>query len=172
MKCRMNVLLNQDRMRRTNGKIPMFQMCLRKCQGTKGIVSLFWRGFYKLLAGISHIEISSRCEIEGGLFIGHPYCITINADTKIGKNCNLHKCVTIGQENRGTRKGAPTIGNSVWIGIGTVIVGKITIGDDVLIAPNSYVNCDIPSHSVVLGNPCVIKHKKDATKDYINNKID
>lgn len=79
--------------------------------------------------------------------------------------------MTIGQENRGIRKGVPVIGNEVWIGINATIVGKITIGDDVLIAPNSYVNCDIPSHSVVFGNPCVIKYREKATEGYINNRV-
>ena len=48
---------------------------------------------------------------------------------------------------------------------------NIKIGDDVLIAPNSYVNCDIPSHSIVFGNPCVIKHRDNATEDYVNNRV-
>ena len=65
----------------------------------------------------------------------------------------------------------PTIGNNVWIGVNTTIVGKVSIGDDVLIAPNAFVNCDIPSHSVVFGNPCINKHKDNATEGYINNKI-
>ena len=90
---------------------------------------------------------------------------------EIGENCNIHKGVTIGQENRGPRKGAPKIGNSVWIGVNAAIVGKITIGDDVLIAANSYVNCDVPSHSVVYGNPCIIKQKENATESYVNNKV-
>ena len=42
------------------------------------------------------------------------------------------------------------IGNEVWLGINVAIVGKVTIGDDVLIAPNSYVNCDVPSHRLFL----------------------
>ena len=61
--------------------------------------------------------------------------------------------MVIGQTNRGKNKGVPTIGNEVWIGINAAIVGGITIGDDVLIAPNSFVNVDVPSHSVVFGNP-------------------
>ena len=48
-----------------------------------------------------------------------------------------------------------TIGNDVWIEVNATIVGKVSIGDDVLIAPNVFVNCDIPSHSVVFGNPCI-----------------
>ena len=107
--------------------------------------------------------------IGAGLYLGHAYCITINEKAVLGENCNIHKGVTIGQENRGARKGVPTIGNKVWIGINATIVGKITIGDDVLIAPNSYVNRDIPSHSIVFGNPCIIKYRENATENYINN---
>ena len=77
--------------------------------------------------------------------------------------------MTIGQENRGKRKGAPTIGNKVWMGVNSTIVGNITIGDDVLIAPNSYVNFDVPPHSIVIGNPGKIIHRENATQDYINN---
>lgn len=65
----------------------------------------------------------------------------------------------------GGRQEVPAIGNDVWIGINAIIVGKITIGDDVLIAPNSYVNCDVPSHSIVFGNPCIIKHRENATEN-------
>lgn len=71
----------------------------------------------------------------------------------------------------GGRRGAPVIGNEVWIGINAAIVGNVTIGDDVLIAPNSYVNCDVPSHSIVFGNPCIIKHRENATEGYINRKV-
>ena len=38
------------------------------------------------------------------------------------ENCNIHKGVTIGQENRGKRKGTPVIGDEVWIGINATIV--------------------------------------------------
>lgn len=80
---------------------------------------------------------------------------------------NIHKGVTIGQENRGRRKGTPVIGNNVWIGVNATVVGKIKIGDDVMIAPNSLVNCDVPSHSLVIGNPCIIKHRDNATEGYL-----
>lgn len=120
---------------------------------------------FKLKYGL---EIYSN-EIGPGLYIGHAFNITINEQATLGKNCNIHKGVTIGQENRGIRKGAPTIGNQVWIGVNSTIVGNIKIGDNVLIAPNSYVNCDVPSNSIVFGNPCIIKHKDNATESYIKN---
>jgi serine O-acetyltransferase len=115
---------------------------------------MLYRVLFKLFKEINHVEINLGTQIGGGLYIGHPFCITINPDAKIGSNVNLHRGVVIGQENRGKRKGAPIIGDEVWIGINATVVGKIVIGDDVLIAPNSYVNCNVPSHSIVIGNPC------------------
>ena len=97
--------------------------------------------------------------------------IIINPKTILGKNINIATGTVIGQENRGKRKGTPIIGNEVWIGANAVIVGNIKIGNDVLIAPLSYVNFDVPDHSIVVGNPAKIISKEFATKDYINNKI-
>lgn len=134
-------------------------------------VKLFYKALFRLWANRRGLEISAGNQIGGGIYIGHAYNITINPKARIGCNCNIHKGVVIGQTNRGKNKGVPTIGNEVWIGINAAIVGGITIGDDVLIAPNSFVNVDVPSHSVVFGNPCIIKHRDWATEGYINHKV-
>ena len=67
--------------------------------------------------------------------------------------------------------GVPEIGNEVWIGTNAVIVGKIKVGNNVLIAPNVYLNTDVPDNSVVVGNPAQIISKLNATEDYINHKV-
>ncbi len=167
----MGSLFYQDKKRYPSGCMPSFQKYFRKYQDVKNpICKIYFRLLYKLSYSKSHIEIPITTNIGGGLYIGHAYGITINPKVIIGKNCNIHKGVTIGQENRGKHKGAPNIGNCVWIGVNSTIVGKVTIGDDVLISPNSYINCDIPSHSIVFGNPCIIKANNNATEGYINNK--
>ena len=51
-----------------------------------------------------------------------------------------------------------------------MIVGKISIGNNVLVAANSYVNFDVPDNSIVLGNPAKIIHKDNATEGYICQK--
>ena len=169
----MGKLFEQDRVRYGQNKMPRFQRYLRKCQDARNPLSKqIYRLLFRLAANQSHIEITSHNQIGGGLYIGHPYCITVNPKAIIGQNCNIHKGVTIGQENRGKRKGVPTIGNCVWIGINATIVGNVTIGDDVLIAPNTFVNCDVPAHSIVFGNPCIIKPRENATQEYINNKVE
>ena len=44
----------------------------------------------------------------------------------------------------------------------------IVMGDEVFITVNSFVNFDVPSNSVVIGNPGIIKHMENATKDYVD----
>lgn len=152
--------------------IKIWLFLYRKCCYEKSsILCSLYKATFRLWSDRRGLEISTENPIGEGIYLGHAYNITINGQTKIGCNCNIHKGVVIGQENRGERKGIPTIGSEVWIGVNAAIVGNVTIGDDVLIAPNSYVNCDVPSHSVVFGNPCVIKHRDWATEGYVNNKV-
>ena len=145
----------------------------RKIQGAK---NLFLKNYYRFkLRKISKrtlIQIPYKTKIGEGFYIGHTGRIIISSDVVIVKNVNVATGVTIGKTNRGDKKGMPTIGNNVWVGTNSVIVGKITIGDDVLIAPNAYVNFDVPSHSIVIGNPAIIKQRNNATQDYICNCID
>ena len=116
-------------------------------------------------------QISTSATIGRGLYLGHMGAIVVNPQAVLGDNVNLSLNVVIGKQNRGEKKGAPHIGSSVWIGSGAIIVGKIVIGDDVMIAPNAYVNFDVPSHSIVIGNPGKIISRENATEGYIVNKV-
>ena len=143
---------------------------LRMCQ-SGGISKLIFTLPRKHLSRKCGLEISPSVQVGEGFYIGHPYGITINGAAKLGKNVNIHKGCTIGQENRGKRKGVPTIGNCVYLGINSTIAGNVTIGDDVFVASNTFVNQDIPDHSIVIGNPCKVIEKTDATKGYIINLV-
>jgi len=114
------------------------------------------------------IQIPVNTSIGEGFYIGHFGTIVINSRAVIGNNCNIAHNVTIGMSYRGDKTGTPTIGDHVWIGTGAVIVGKIHIGQNVLIAPLSYVNIDVPSDSIVIGNPAKIITNMNATDGYIN----
>lgn len=150
------------------GAVLRFQKYLRKAHFCNNrILKIYYRFLLKYYREKYGLEIQPETNIGKGLYLGHPFNITINENAIIGEMCNIHKGVVIGQENRGSRKGAPRIGNRVWIGVNAAIVGNINIGNDVLIAPCSYVNCDVPCHSVVFGNPCIIKHRDWATEEYI-----
>lgn len=133
----------------------------------KGILYYISSRIYGMISSRHGIEIDPPVSIGKGLVLGHTYCITVNPNAQLGENITLQKGVTIGQENRGKRKGAPILGNNIWVGVNASVIGHIKIGNNVLIAPNTFVNCDIPDNSVVFGNPCIIKYKEDATAGYI-----
>ncbi len=144
----------------------------RKAQATKNPISqIFARLKLLYLSRRTNIQISWTAKIGEGFYIGHCGRIIINPGAVLGKNINIATGVTIGQENRGKRKGCPTISDNVWIGTNSVLVGNITIGTDVLIAPLSYVNFDVPEHSIVIGNPARIIHRENATEGYIDRTV-
>ena len=133
--------------------------------------NIFLRLILRKYAQKYGLEISPDANIGKGLYLGHPYNITVAGGVTLGDNVNLHKGCTIGAENRGRRKGVPTIGNRVSVGIHATVIGNITIGDDVMIAPGSFVNFDVPDHSVVVGNPGKITRREHATEGYISHPV-
>lgn len=132
----------------------------------------YWQYKLKKMLNKFDFNIPATTKIGKGFFIGHNGPIIINKDAIIGNNCNISTGVTIGRENRGEREGSPILGDRVWVGTNAVIVGKIKIGNNVLIAPNSFVNFDVPDNSIVVGNPARIVSNKNATFQYIDNLIE
>ncbi|MHB9030426.1 MAG: serine O-acetyltransferase [Candidatus Latescibacterota bacterium] len=112
------------------------------------------------------IAIEYYTDIGSGFQIRSFGGIIVNASTKIGKNCTLSQCVTVGQTNRGKYKGIPTIGNNVYIGPGAKIMGSVKIGDNVAVGANCVVTKDVPDNAVVVGVPGkVISYK--GSEEYI-----
>ncbi|EQC69606.1 maltose O-acetyltransferase [Streptococcus sp. HSISB1] len=61
------------------------------------------------------------------------------------------------------------IGNNVFIGMNSTILKGTTIGDNVIIGANSLVNKDIPSNTVVAGDPARIIMDLDT---YFHKRLD
>ena len=133
---------------------------------------LYWELKKRRLAVKTHIQIPTITRIGKGLYIGHFGRVIVNPRAVLGNNITINTGVTIGQTNRGKMQGVPTIADNVWIGTNAVIVGGINVGTDVLIAPNAFVNFDVPPHSVVVGNPAKIISRENATDGYIERPVE
>ena len=134
-------------------------------------LKLYYTVKLKLTSYKTHIQIPAQTKIGEGFYIGHSGRVIIHPEAELGKNINVGTGVTIGYENRGVRRGAPKFDGNCWIGTNSVVVGNIRIGEDVMIAPLTFVNFDVPSHSIVIGNPAKIIHKENATEYYIENRV-
>ncbi|MHB8301711.1 MAG: serine O-acetyltransferase [Acidobacteriaceae bacterium] len=115
-------------------------------------------------------DISPTTNIGPGLYIGHFGAVVISPYAILGSNINIAHGVTIGATSRGQRIGAPTLEDRVWVGANAIIVGKVTIGSDALIAPGAYVNFDVPSKGVIIGNPGKLVSNSGST-GYINRTM-
>lgn len=148
----------------------IFTYFLRKASEHKRFspIGLTYRLILKRLSYKYGYQIPINTKIQAGFYINHYGPLVINEGTIIGKNFTVSQSVTIGQANRGKRKGSPIIKDNVFVGSGSVIVGNVIIGNNVLIAPNSYVNIDIPDNSIVMGNPITIVQRENATEGYVN----
>lgn len=82
---------------------------------------------------------------------------------KCGNYCGFNAGVIIGtkdgEENR------PTIGDHVAFGPGAMAFGKITIGNNVFVAPNAVVSKDVPDNCVVGGIPAKILKYRESVEE-------
>lgn len=144
----------------------LFRMaCRYKKYSFYGIVIRLFKRRYRIKYGF---EINPMASIGEGFYLTSHIGPVVIGPVSIGKNCNVAHSVTIGRAYKHNKVGRPTIDDYVWIGTGAVLVGDIRIGNKVLIAPNAYVNFDVPDNSIVIGNPGKIIRKSDPTKHYIN----
>lgn len=127
------------------------------------VLCLIWQKLIEILTGIS---IPYSVTIGHSFYIGHFGGIILNSKSSIGNNCNISQGVTIGVSGRDDKRGVPSIGNNVYIGANAVIAGKISIGDDCLIAANSLVVDSFESHVTLLGVPAKVM-SNNSSKGYI-----
>ena len=75
----------------------------------------------------------------------------------------------LGQQNRGPTMGSPIVGDRVFIAAGAKIIGRIKLGNDLVIGANAVVTKDVPDNAVVGGIPAKVLSLK-GSEGYINRQ--
>ncbi len=116
----------------------------------------------RLITELAHSE--TGIDIHPGATIGthftvdHGTGVVIGATCIIGNNVKLYQGVTLGaksfclDENGNPVKGIPRhpiLGNNIVVYSNATILGRITIGDNVVIGGNIWVTEDVPAGSVI-----------------------
>lgn len=110
-----------------------------------------------------------RCDYGCNIHVGENFFANFNltildeAEVRIGDNAFIGPNVSIftachpldaESRNTGVEWALPvTIGHNVWIGGGAIILPGVTVGDNVVIGAGSVVTRDVPSSTLVCGNP-------------------
>lgn len=101
--------------------------------------------------------IGNNCFITsdfGGVRIGDYAMISSNVSI-IGANYRYDDLMKPVCQQEKTSKGIE-IGSNVWIGAGSVVLDGSTIGDGVIVAPNSVVTGKLPANVIVQGDPATV----------------
>ena len=103
----------------------------------------------------NHISACNKVEIGEGLLTGRFVYIGDNAHGGL----SFEESSIPPIERKLKTKGPVIIGNNVWIGDKTTILGGVTIGNNVIVAANAVVTRDVPDNCIVGGIPAtIIKH--------------
>lgn len=114
----------------------------------------------KLIIG-KETSVGTNCFIAadaGGITIGD-YCFVAPNVAIIGNNYKYNRLDIPVCLQEKTSKGI-SIGNDVWLAAGVVVLDGATIGNSVIVSPNSVVSGKIPDNVVVQGNPAKIIFKR------------
>lgn len=119
-------------------------------------------GDFKLFQGASiYVAPGAKLVLHGGWsFLNTNSTLNCFHYIEIGKGCSIsdNVCIAdsdshsiIGQEEKST---APVvIGDHVWIGKNVTVLKGVTINDGAVVGAGAVVTKDVPSNTVVVGNP-------------------
>ena len=140
---------------------------IRKIISEVGDVLGSLRIMYLRMAGISigrncMISWGAKLDVRGGRII-------------IGDRCTItYGCIILSHDRSKKRinskdkgKGTVRLGNDVFIGVNSVLLRNVTIGDYSIVGAGSVVTKDVPPSVVVAGNPARIIRKLTSTKSLV-----
>lgn len=107
------------------------------------------------IGAFNHITCTNRIVIGDGVLTGKFVTVTDNSHG----NTDYESLHIKPNDRDVVSKGSVVIGINVWIGDKATILPGVTIGDGAVIAANAVVTKDVPTYSVVAGNPARIIKK-------------
>lgn len=96
--------------------------------------------------------------VGGGLYLPHLEGGVIINCRKMGEWCTANTGVVVGDKGSGN---LACIGSHVKLSVGSKVIGRVVIGNNVIVAPNAVVVKDVPENAIVGGVPAkIIKIKE------------
>lgn len=128
-----------------------------KSKGFRKVIEFFAKRAMRHYGRKTGFQIELHA-IGPGLKIYHWGPIIVNGHAKIGSDFTIFPGCTVGRKG----EGYPKIGNNCVMGLGSIVYGNISIGNNVIIAPNSVVTKSFPDNCIIGGIPArIIKFRND-----------
>jgi maltose O-acetyltransferase len=113
-------------------------------------------------------DIASRLQIGEGTMVAQGVIFGLDGEINIGQNVSISPYVklytathNLGYGSRrmglGTKSKAITIEDGVWVGIDSLILPGVTLGQGCVISAGAVVTADVPPNTLVSGNPATVQ---------------
>ena len=154
---------------------PIFtlRMCQHFDSKNNKIMLAIFRIMHRNNCDKAGLLMSWKCDIGPGFSLTHTFGSGITDLAKLGSNITLLHGTSIAQKDSISEKdGSRTshgaiVGDNVWLGPNSTIVGGVNIGKSSIVGANTLVSKDVPEESIVVGNPQKVLNKK-AIEDVYN----
>ncbi len=125
--------------------------------------------FQALIFLIYNSKIPPNADIgKGTFFVCKGIGVVIAEGLVIGENCRIGPNFFSGRLM--PYKEMPKIGNNVWLGANSVVIGPLIIEDNVVISPNTFVNKSVKKGDIVGSvKPKVIGNIRDLDYNILEN---
>lgn len=129
------------------------------------------RYFQSLASRVFGSDIHPAAEIGHGCFISTGSGIVIGETARIGVDCSIFHCVTLGGTGKESGDRHPKVGNGVIINPGATVLGNIAVGDGAVIDAGAVVTKPVGEFSRVGGVPArFIAFTNGTSEEMLNEK--
>ena len=131
------------------------------CTASGGVLPRTARPFYLcvnlFVSALTGTDIRSGAVIGRRFHVHTSFGIMIADGVVIGDDCTIFTGVCLVNKSNNRGEGQPRIGNRVTLGVGSKIVGGVTVADDVIVGANAVVLHDVPAGHMAVGVPAQVK---------------
>ena len=101
------------------------------------------------------MDIALNCKISRNAFLDktNPKGVHIDEYTLIAGGCRI-----LSHDYSRSYRADTYIGENCFLGVNTIVLPGVVIGNNVIIGSGSIVTKNIPSNSIAVGNPCRVIH--------------
>lgn len=103
-------------------------------------------------------DFLASASIGPGFVLTHP--AGSGSWATVGRNLRMNGLCQLAT----TSEGAPTVGDDVYLGAGSIVIGPVHLGDGAVVGAKALVTTDVPAGHVAVGVPARILQPKEARR--------
>ena len=107
---------------------------------------------------VNKLKLGYRTDIGAFTYINAKFGVTVEDEVQIGSHCSIYSVSTIDG-----KQGPVVLKRNCKIGTHSVIMPGVTVGENSVVGPFSFVRRDVPENATVIGVPARVIRKGPAT---------